>query len=168
MEDFRVVLVEGVFSRTGGFFYVQEPGQQPTRLDQILRPLEGQRSRLALHHLPPTLDETKWGGGSCLWEPHPCPAGHHWRPNFLLNVSGEGILGREDQKWFLDQFDGSRLFLPFELLAGHHGRVAGATLFDVEAMRDSLSSSGIDIEQVEGMGERISDLRELLEKVKKG
>lgn len=132
-----------------------------------LEPLVGQRVRLAMHHLPPSLadlDESKWGGGACLWQPHPCPAGHHERPGFLLNVTGDGVLRHEGGKWHLDRLDGTRLDLPFHLMAGHWGRLAAAPILEVDKMRDTLSIE--DLEQVEALGSKLSSMKELLDRLK--
>jgi hypothetical protein len=67
----------------------------------------------------------------------------------------------------LDKFDGTRAMLPLIWgLVGHRGRVAAATVMSVEQMRDSLLSSGQGGE-VEALGAKITDLRDLMEQLSK-
>jgi hypothetical protein len=172
LENFKAVLVEGLFHETDLGYVIQPDGYGPQKaVEDELNPLVGQRVRLAMHHLPPNLnnpDESKWGGGSCLWQPHRCPAGHHDRPGFLLNVTGDGVLRRDADRgrWHLDLLDGSRLDIPFHMMVGHIGRLAAATLVEVDQMRDSLSMD--DLDKIEGLGAQLHSMKELLERLKKG
>lgn len=169
--DFRVVLLEGVFyKKDPSDFGVRQSAVGPeTIVSHELSPLVGTRVRVAMHHLPPNLhhlDESQWGGGSCLWQPLPCPANHHVRPGYLLNVTGDGVLRYDDQtsEWWLDQLNGTRLDLPLPQMEGHFGRIAAATLFDVEKIRDSLSLE--DLGQIEELGSRLTSVRELLDRMR--
>ena len=50
-------------------------------------------------------------------------------------------------------------------LPGHRSRVAAATLFAVDAMRDALAGQGLD--SVESLGNRATDLRDMLEQARR-
>lgn len=168
--DFHAVLVEGVFDKDEGSFRIlPSPIASFKNVYDELHPLIGFRVRIAMHHLPPNLaalDDSRWGGGSCLWQPSPCPAGHHVRPGYLLNVTGEGVLRHEDGVWFLDQLDGSEFPLPFDQMVGHYGRIAAATLLDVDKLRDSLSLD--DLAAVEGLSDKIESVKDLLARLGRG
>ena len=168
--DFQVVLIEGVFYEHGGDYLIRPGPIAPTRsIRGELGPLVGLQLRLALHHLPPdlsALDESKWGGGACLWQPAPCPAGHHKRPGYLLNVSAEGTLQEDGGTWRLDRSEDPPLELPFPLMVGHYGRLAAATLVDMDKMRESTSAG--DLGQIEALGSQLSSIKELLERMRQG
>jgi hypothetical protein len=185
-SEFQALLLEGVFylsdelcvdshgkSREGwNKLMVSTPEGVLDVYDQ-LRPYVGQRVQLAVHHVPANPpDPTRWGGGCCLWEPHGvCLFGHHDRPMELYNVSGQGILvydldhSKSEGGWWLAHFDGSRTpLLLGHVLPGHQARVAAATLFDVEAMREKLVSSG-GLDQVDALGSKVTELRDLVERL---
>lgn len=167
MGDLRTVLVEGLF-------YIQshENGQQVLTtnhgddLFDVLDPLVGQDIQLAVHFLPPVPpNPTKWGGGCCMWQPADCPAGHREHPDRILNIALRGVLGRKDGRWFMDTFEGKQVEIPFTLLDGHHGRVAAATVFDVQAMQEALAEK-ITPESLETLGVRANNLRDLMERLR--
>jgi hypothetical protein len=163
MGDLRAILVEGLF-------YIQDGKITTDRGDLLyehLEPLVGHDIQLAVHFLPPSPpDPTKWGGGCCMWQPAECPAGHHEHPDRILNIALRGVLGRDPgSRWFLDTFDGKQVDLPFALLDGHHGRVAAATVFDVQAMQESLAEK-ITPESLEALGVRANNLRDLMERLR--
>ena len=167
--DFRVVLAEGVFYEEKAEVLIRQGPVAPAKsVLEELTPLVGKRIRLAMHHLPPNLqalDESKWGGGCCLWQPAPCPAGHHERPGYLLNVTGDGVLRYDDKgSWHLDMLDGSKLRLPFDQMVGHFGRLAAATLLDVDKLRDTLSPD--DLDQVTAMSSKLGSIKEMLERMR--
>lgn len=162
MGDMRTVLIEGLF-------HFQDGNLVTDRGDKVvdsLVPFIGQEIQIAIHFIPSIpLDETKWGGGCCYWQPNPCPAGHHEHPDRLLNVAERGVLRHEDGKWSVDKFDGTQKEIPLALLDGHMGRVAAATIFDMEAMRDALKD--ITPEALETLGVRATNLRDMLAELKK-
>jgi len=162
MNSMRTVLVEGLFYTQEGDL-VTERGDS---LYQHIMPLVGQDIQLAVHFMPPIPpDPGKWGGGCCMWQPAECPAGHHEHPDRILNISLRGVLVQETgDRWFLDTFDGKRVGIPFVLLDGHYGRVAAATVPDVQAMQEALGS--INWESVEAMGFRANNLRDLMERLR--
>lgn len=162
MGDLRAILVEGLF-------YIQDGKISTDRGDFLyehLEPMVGQDIQLALHFLPPTPpDPDRWGGGCCMWQPAECPAGHHEHPDRILNIALRGVLRHEGDQWSLDTFDGKQVVLPFALLDGHHGRVAAATVFDVQAMQESLAEK-FTPESLETLGVRASNLRDLMERLR--
>jgi len=187
MNDFQTILLEGICylgdkaypdskGRTEpGFFdlLVQSSGGAVSVYD-TLRPLVGRQVQLAVHHVPSMpIDVHRWGGGACHWEPYGrCPFGHHTTPTRMFNEAGSGVLAYDlDHEtstggWWLEQFDGTRLMLPLaHALPGHRSRVAAATLFAVDAMRDALAGQGLD--SVESLGNRATDLRDMLEQARR-
>jgi len=169
MDGFRALLVEGVFYKTDSRLLCASD-RGVVDVNAMLSPLQGQRVRLAAHHLPPNPpDPTKWGGGCCLWEQTGrCPAGHHARPTWLFNLSHEGILVQDGATWVVESFDGTRT--PFrleEMLVGHQARVAAATVLDLEKMRDALGAAG-GSDEVESLVERANDLHDLLSRIRGG
>jgi len=176
---FHIVILEGLFyiSGVGELCVEKETGAKVIVADH-LQPMIGERVRFALHHIPPAkIDESKWGGGCCHFQPSECPVGHHNNPAWLLNVSGEGYLQRKYQPnaqgsergpWRLTQFDGTDLELPLEGLVGHDSRIAVASVLDVEKMREALEGQGVDglIDQATQLKETIRGFRDHLGKVK--
>lgn len=168
MSKFPILLREGAFytSVEGDLLVSAETGT--VAVEDLLRPFEGRRVRVAAHHLPLNLDPTRWGGGSCEWEKTgtTCPAGHHLRPSWLYNVSVEGILLKDTPgEWVVEGADGARTPLDLRInLMGHTGRIACALLSTVEEMRDKL---GLSAHMVDGLGVRANDLRDLMGQLQK-
>lgn len=157
MGTFSTALLEGLFYETEGRLTTDRGGF----VDDLLAPLVGQDIQLAIHFVPQLpIDPQKWGGGSCLWQPAECPAGHHEHPDRILNIAVRGVLEREDTTWWVRQLDGKRLQIPLELLDGHHGRLAAASVFDVGKMRDAIT--GFDPDQIESLGVQATELRDML------
>lgn len=160
MDAFHTALLEGCFYETDNVL----KNDQGRTVESLLSPLVGQDIHLAIHFVPQLpIDPSKWGGGCCLWQPSPCPAGHHEHPDRLLNVAVRGRLGREGNRWWVDQMNGKRVDIPLHLLVGHYGRVAAATVFDVQQIRESLE--GFSPDQVESLGVQASDLRDVLSRL---
>ena len=154
---FNVVLLEGVFA---GPHLSTRGGTVVDALAQFV----GERVRLAAHHLPSDpVDPTRWGGGSCTYQPGPCPFGHHVDPTRMYSVTAEGVLGRDGDAWTLARFDGTTVSVGLDALVGHRGRVACAPMFDVEAMRDSVLSSGVDGD----LGVKVDELRSVLDRLRR-
>lgn len=152
----RVVLLEGVFD--------QDLSVDGRSVAEALSQFVGTRIRLAAHHLPADpVDPTRWGGGSCMYQPGPCLYGHHVDPTRMFSYVGDGVLGRDREWWTVTRFDGGVDRPDLSVLAGHQGRVAIATVFDVEAMRDAVSSTfdGVDL------GVRAEELRSVLERLRR-
>ena len=162
MDELRTMLLEGLFYRRDGIITTDKG----VALFEQLEPLVGQDIHLAVHFLPsdPPNPE-RWGGGCCMWQPSQCPAGHHEHPDRLLNLAVRGVLGRDGDQWWIDQFDGKRVQIPFTLLDGHQGRVAAASVFDVQAMQESLSN--ITPDMIENISIRSNNLRDLLDQLRK-
>jgi hypothetical protein len=193
MGEFQAILLEGLFFLSANpnpdSQGVVRPGfndlivQTPTGERSVyatLRPLVGQRVYFAAHHVPSEpIDASRWGGGSCHWQPASghqddparwqptprCPFGHHEHPTRLLNLVAQGVLAYDFDHatctggWWVDCADGSRVILPWLHLVGHTARVAAATMMAAEQMRDAAMASGMD---VEGLGTQVADLRDLV------
>ena len=161
MSEFRSVLIEGIFSEKGGSLVATRDDGVEVIVEQVLAQLEGEEIQFAAHHLPPhPVQPDRWGGGCCYWEPSgECPAGHHRNPGFLLNVTGQGVLRRDDTGWWIQLFNGKRLDIPLNMLIGHSSRVVGTTVFDIERMRDAL----LDHPDLEILSTKADDLRDLVQ-----
>ena len=170
MPEFQAILLEGLYYRDekGRLVVKDERAQQTQVVEDVLTPLVDEDVQLALHHFPPNgIEEGRWGGGCCMWEKVGlCPAGHHEHPDVLINVHGRGVLRRDEDRWFLDQFGGGSIPLPFPLLDGHYARVVVATVFDAEKMQEALAAHGGDLEQVQALGAQVQTLKGLAEQLK--
>jgi hypothetical protein len=152
--DFKVVLIEGVF----------DVAHKRTLAD-ALSPLIGQHIRIAAHHLPSNpVDPTRWGGGSCTYQPGLCPYQHHVDPTRMYSYTGEGVLDlRIGDNWVLTKFDGTVESVGLSALKGHQGRVAAAPIFSVEQMRDTVAAS--DIAGAD-LGVRAEELKAVLNRLR--
>jgi len=154
---FNVVLIEGVFSGP----HLSASGGS---VNEALSGFVGSRVRLSAHHLPvEPIDPTRWGGGSCTYEPGPCPFGHHTDPTRMFSYTGEGVLDRDGNTWTVTRFDGTVDRVDLSALVGHRGRVAAAPVLDIEAMRDAVTASGIGSD----LGVRADELRQVLERLRR-
>lgn len=171
MGNFTAILIEGIFYHDDeGTFMVQPYRGQKACVKDTLDALRGENVRIAIQHLPQMpLDPQSWGGGSCLHQQRGyCPFGHHKDPHSILNFVAEGGLLTPTElssDWFVRSFDGIERRLPLGDLLGHHGRLAAATMFSVEDIKDKLAEAGM-LDSVEGLGSQIGDLRGLLERLK--
>ena len=188
MEDFKAILLEGVFS-------LKDEENAPWRQDpfvvdpasivvnnengteslvETLEPQIDKHVSIALHHFPPVMppDPDKWGGGSCLLQPMEwCPFGHHEHPHRFFTLSLEGFLRRAETRWFVEKFDGTEADLPFSFLVGHYSRVASATMIDVEKMKESLdqmkemAAAGQAPDVTDVLGVEVDELKDMLGKL---
>lgn len=165
MSDFHVVLTEGLFYLHNNSLCMEEDGGQHKRVAGILTPLVGQRVQLAVHHLPPQVDHGKPGLGSCCWLPlgAGCPVRHDLTPDRLLSFHAEGVL--RDEPWRLEKFDGTVVTIPFSGMPGHYGRLAVASMPDLDQMRDILAK--LDPASLAAAGVKAEDLGALLAKLRK-
>ena len=165
MSEFKAILVEGLFYERDGAVCVEDDGGVHSTVDDILTPVADERVQLAISHLPPNgIEPDQPGAGSCRYPGGVgCPVEHDKHPTRLLSFHLEGVLRSEP--WRLEMFDGSSKTIPFGGMVGHFGRVAAATIIDVEAMRESLA--GLDPEALAAAGVGASDLAAMLEKLQK-
>lgn len=155
---FDVVLLEGVFASTGDLTV------DGSRVDDTLDRFVGTRVRVAAHHLPADpVDPMRWGGGSCTYQPGPCPYGHHADPARMYSYTGEGVLRPDGDGWTLTRFDGRVDRLGLSAMAGHRGRIAVASVLDVDKMRDAVSSAGVEAD----LGVRVDELRSVLDRLRR-
>lgn len=155
MPEFKAYLVEGVFS---GDLRVGDKD-----LCAYLGPMVGTRVRVAAHYVPSTPpDPARAGAGSCLWPLGQCPQ-HRSTPHWMFNVVGEGaLLSTGPGCWGVEQLDGTVISLPLgEVLPGHHARVAAASVFTVDQMRDLVEGAGLS-----DVADKVTDLHGLLHRLK--
>ena len=141
MAEFQAVLVEGLFFLEDGALHIEKWGGEKVALATVLQPLVGQRVQFALHHLPPHgLQSDQPGAGSCQFPGGAgCPV-HDQHPDRMLACHLEGVLLADP--WRMVLFDGTSRAIPLQGMPRHYGRVAAASLVDVEAMRDALNQRG--------------------------
>lgn len=144
MAQFQAALVEGLFFWENGTIHIEKDGGERVALATVLQPLVGHRVQFALHHLPPHgLQSDQPGAGSCRFPGGVgCPVQHDQHPDRMLAFHLEGVL--QADPWRLLKFDGSIVAVPVQGMPGHYGRVAGATVIDVDAMRDALNRKGLN------------------------
>lgn len=167
-NPFSIIMLEGIFYAEDDLLYVQRDDGTKQDVFSELESLKDRPVRFAATHVPPHGKITdEWGGGSCYWKPSGwCPAGHHENPSKVLVWTGDGLLSRENEKWFISSFDGSKNEIPLALLAGHYSRITAAPTDAVERMRDVLSSQMGAAEQVESLTSQANDLKDLLNRIK--
>jgi len=156
--EFHAVLLEGLFftSPEGDLQVQTETGENIPVRDRLV-PLVGQHIQLAVHHVPSGgIDLAAWGWGSCQWKPADCPAGHHKKPGFLFSFAGNGVL--EQDPWRLGS-----THIRFSMMPGHYGRLAAATIPDIESMKDEMAAMDPDV-----LGVKISELHEMVRKLSEG
>jgi len=157
MGELRTLLLEGIFyTHEGDTEILVQTDQHPTPVSvrEALAPFLDEQVILAIHHHPTEpVDETRWGGGCCMWESAgKCPAGHHEDQAFLFNFSAEGTLKQTDQGW---EVEGQNVDLA--MLLGHRSRLAAVTKFDRDALRGMLNT-----DDLETLGGRASQMREMI------
>ena len=155
MSEFKAYLVEGVFSED------LQVGDKD--LCAYLGSMVRTRVRVAAHYVPSTPpDPARPGAGSCMWPIGRCPQ-HRSAPHWMLNVVGEGVLLSTGHGcWGVEQLDGVVISLPLgEVLPGHHARVAVASVFTVDQMRDLVEGAGMS-----DVADKVTDLQGLLHRLK--
>jgi len=161
VDQFQAVLVEGLFFLKDGALHIEKGDGERVALASVLQPLVGQRVQLALHHLPPQgIQAGQPGAGSCRFPGGVgCPVQHDQHPDRMLSFHMDGVLHADP--WRMVKFDSSVIAVPFQGMPGHYGRVAGATILAVEAMRDAVARggmatlSGMDSASLEQMVEQL-------------
>jgi len=165
VSDFKAILIEGLFYARDGNLCVEDDDGNHSTVDAILTPMLDKQVQLAVSHLPPHGIEADQPGAGCCRYPGGvgCPVEHDQFPTRLLSFHKEGVL-RSDP-WRIDQFDGSSSRIPFRGMPGHFGRLASATIVDVEAMREKLS--GMDLAAMAAQGINAEGLQAMLDKLKR-
>jgi len=179
MPEFNAILLEGKFTlqdldKTKRFDSVDaekvivKPENKPQcRVVDVLRPAVGQEIVFSMHHVPISMNPFLWGGGNCIWQSEGwCPAKHHLDPLYFFNMSESGVLEEVDGVWQLRTFMGKVEEIPFEVMIGHFGRIAAATVIDTEKMKEELMTCSP--ETLAAMGLSAAEAREMLEKMSKG
>lgn len=172
MDDFHIAYLEGLFCAAGPDDYNVATEHGPESVAKALSPMIGRTVRAVLHHFPPdphNLDPKTWGGGCCDWQPNPCPAGHHDRPNWLFHQDVKGVLRRhaipygplmEEVTWSVVGWRGPVL-LDFNKMRRHYGRLAVITDFDPKG----ADLGAADVEKVMDLGEKLKMLVRVMERM---
>lgn len=166
MSDFKAILLEGLFHGSASGLQVEQDDGVHVSVSDTLHTLVGQRIQFALHHLPPgaVVQPDLPGAGSCRFPGGKgCPVGHDIHPDRLLSFHMDGVL--RQNPWALQRFDGSVFVIPWQGMVGHFGRLAVATIVDIEKMRDSLA--GMDPASFTSAGLGSQDLEKILGKLRK-
>lgn len=163
--DFKAILIEGLFYEQDSSLSVEQDGGVHTALDVALHPLVGHRVQFAVHHLPPNgVQPGTPGAGSCKFPGGKgCPVQHDQHPDRLLAFHMDGVLRM--RPWRMEKFDGSLVPIPFGGMVGHFGRVAGASIVDVEAMRGAMA--GLDPTAFTSAGLGSADLEQILSRLRR-
>ena len=171
-EKFKALLVEGIFNtkedlaifKKSGFCpwntIVVDEGEGKKDLESILSPYIGENISFAAHHTVNPDTPLLKGFGSCLAEGNSwCVFEHHKHPSRAFSFNTEGVLRQEDHHLYVEKFDGRKDFIPLFMLVGHRGRIAAATVFDVEKMKETVFSHSDLKDQMSEMMEMIEKLR---------
>lgn len=132
-----MVLLEGVFRQQDGKTTVAQDNGSVGTLDSALSTLVGHHVQFAMHHVPTLpFDPTKRGLGSCCVEGK-CPLGHDEGNFDLYNVTANGVLHSEP--WRIEAFDGSVQPIDLNRMVDHMGRIACASITELEKLRESAA-----------------------------
>lgn len=163
--DFISVILEGVFYRktSSNDVWVADQVKGDVCVLDELSPMEGRLIQASMHHKPQNPIQPRWGGGCCLWQPSPCPAGHHEDPSYLLNVMGRGVLEIGQGGYCLLQADYGDIDLPLHLMDGHYGLLVAVTIID----SDPVGDSDQDVEKAQSaLVDQILSIQKMVAKIR--
>lgn len=136
-----MLLYEGEFKATDdGSVWVDQPNRdgESVVIQTALKQLVGHHVQFAMSHLPEMpVDVSKRGLGSCHVE-GVCPYGHNSGNLGIYAVTANGVL--HESPWRIEGFDGTVTEIRFEWMPGHAGRIACASLSELEKLRDSVAN----------------------------
>lgn len=163
---FEAHTMVGLCYKREGRIFIQG-SKQEWDLEEVLSGLKGREVQYLVQYLPEgEPDPSKWGLGCCQWQPSTaCPAGHHERPQYMLNLNGEGRLLVSQRGEYVALSKGKVTPLGLTLLEGHRCRLAFVTKFDAEAEMEKVSIGGLS--SVEDMLEIALKAQAELAKIKK-
>lgn len=153
-----MVLLEGVFKQSDGKTVVDQPHRQNVAVvEDALALLVGHHVQFAMHHVPALpFDPTLRGLGACHVEGQ-CPLGHDDGKFDLYNVTASGVL-RQDP-WRVEQFDGTEEPVRLDCMVGHMGRLACASVTELEKLREAAASLSAQVQAFRiGVGAPDGDL----------
>lgn len=131
-----MVMLEGVFKQVDGQTQVQR-GDQTLAVEAALASLVGHHVQFAMHHVPTLpFNPSLRGLGACHVEGK-CPVGHDDGNFDLYNVVGNGVL--HQNPWRIEAFDGSVTEIDMNSMVGHTGRIACASLTELEKLRETAA-----------------------------
>ena len=142
-----MIMLEGLFrSDKEGNVWVDQPYHNGDILaiTALLPNLVGHHVQFAMHQTPVMpFDSTLRGLGSCHVEGI-CPCGHDDGYFNLYNIVANGTL-RADP-WRIEQFDGTTVDLRLDLMVGHDGRLACASITELEKMREAAATLAVQVQ----------------------
>jgi len=168
MDTFHIAYLEGLFLQAGPGDYNVSGNNGPESVAKALAPMLGRWVRVLMHHFPPDpkrIPPGEWGSGCCHWQPNPCPAGHHERPNFLFHQESSGVLHYDEERpnpWWVNQ-DGYPVYLNFSNMRRHYGRLAVHTKLDLS---EGPIPDADKLSRVVDLAEKARSLIEVLERLK--
>lgn len=133
-----MILMEGVFERLGdGQTWADSPTPNPMTVEAALSTLVGHHVQFAMHHVPMLpFDPTKRGLGAC-YAVGRCHFGHDEGNTDLYQMTANGVLHQDP--WRIEAFDGTVQTFDPSVLVGHMGRVACASVTELEKLRESAA-----------------------------
>ena len=142
-----IIALTGPFYSAQSRLYVEQEGQDPASVDDLLEGVLGRAVDLAVHHLPPKPPQRQAPGfGSCLWRGQ-CPLGHREDPTWLYSAHVQGVLSRDGTgTWVV----GGHALPLLDTMPGHQGQLAVFAEGSVEpdASADTLVQEAQDLVQL--------------------
>jgi hypothetical protein len=143
-----MMLLEGQFRKDpDGTVWVDAPPDRNGNLMTVtasLQALIGHHVQFAMSHLPSLpLDSTRRGLGSCNWGDAPCPFGHTVDMFDIYTVTAQGTLEHDPTQtnpWSIVSFDGTTTEIRLDWMVGHNGRIACASITELEKLRESVAT----------------------------
>lgn len=140
-----MVLLEGVFKATdNGHTMVERQHQAPADVGEALSSLVGHHVQFAMHQVPTfPFDPSQRGLGACYVEGK-CPLGHDDGNFDLYAVTANGVLHQDP--WRIEAFDGTVQPIEMGKMVGHMGRIAAASLTELEKLREAAAQLSTQIQ----------------------
>lgn len=169
-KGLQVVDLIGVFYEEDGHLFVADEFDGAVDVAKALEPVMGDELRLLAHHRPAEpMDKERWGGGCCYLEnTGHCPFGHHEKPLDLYTFNAVGVLRVEGVKMYIDTGDEGSKEVLVDFLTGHRSQIVITTIPKIEEIKEKVKSfdpSNIENPTLENLTERLSELRDFLEKM---
>lgn len=84
--------------------------------------------RVSINHQVLERNPARWGCGSCGFQPHTCPYGHHIDTTLLYQYSAEGVFTLTNNGWFIHKPNGVTDSINMDAIINHHCTIV---FFDV-------------------------------------
>lgn len=168
LEKLKVLDLLGVFYEENGRIMVADEYDGTRDVIEDLSPYFGQTFRLLAHHRPTEpVDNTRWGGGCCLYESSGfCPFGHHANPQHLYTFQAVGVLecGGDTIRVVGEETKTPEL----AYLVGHRSQIVMINrpdMGDIDEKVKSFDPSGLENASVDELIERASALRDFITEI---